>query len=314
MKTIQSYLTTILSGKLTTYEVRVLMKIVQRYQKTIGANHIAVMKRETIPIDALNEEVQFDARDLLKEHSHHYSLLETSLLHLQKKVVSMYDNETKLWLSAALVTAAEVNHETGRVRISVAPWLVHLILNFSLGYSSYDIAKALELKNPNTVRLYMLTSNLKHPYTLSLDYLRLWLGVGEKQYRQNADFIKRCILPAAKDLEKQNMNGFDVRIVKEGRKINGITFVPVKREPETTNQVLAKAPLSVFVNKQLRRILYEECGFSREEAERNKKTITAFGSMPDWDKQITHIITIARKQRAGKGYIIQSMKNAIKKG
>lgn len=314
MKTIQSYLTTILSGKLTTYEVRVLMKIVQRYQRTIGANHIAVMKRENIPIDALNEEVTFDARDLLKEHSHHYSLLENSLLHLQKKVVSMYDNDTKLWLSAALVTSAEVNHENGRVRISVAPWLVHLILNFSLGYSSYDIAKALELKNPNTVRLYMLTSNLKHSYTLPLDYLRMWLGIGEDQYKQNADFIKRCIQPAANDLEKAKMNGFDIRIEKEGRRIKGVTFIPVKREQETTNQVLAKAPLSAFVNSQLRKVLYDECGFTRVETERNKKTIAAFGSLPDWADQITHIITFARKQRAGKGYIITSMKNAIKKG
>lgn len=311
MKAIQSYLTTIMRGRMNTYEVRVLLKIVQRAQKVIGGQYISKISKSQIPTDALSTELTFSAKELLKDHSHHYTELHQTLEEMEKKVISYYDNLDKTWRSSPLVQAAEVNHETGTVRLSVSPWLYRTIVDFSHGFSRYDLQSALQLTSANTVRLYMLTSNLKEPFTLSISYLRMWLGIEDNQYKLNADFIKRCLLPAAAELEKQHLNGYNLLTKKTGRKITHVTFVPVKREEESTTEVLAKMNISDWVSRQIYKTLVEEGGFLREELNRHKSTIIAFSRLQDWDSRLAKIIAYQRRRRADKGYIIKSMKNAL---
>ena len=96
---------------------------------------------------------------------------------------------------------------SGILRFSVAHWLVDYILDFTRGVCRYDLQVALSFRSAYVARIYMLCAGQTSKFVVSVSFLKTFLGVEEK-YKQTAMFLRRCIDPAVKEIEKKNVSGF----------------------------------------------------------------------------------------------------------
>jgi len=76
------------------------------------------------------------------------------------------------------------------------------------------------------MRFYELFANQKTPLIYSVTDLKIMFGL-EKKYKLTADFIKRVIDTAQKELNEKSPYSFEYKPLKTGRKITRINFYPV---------------------------------------------------------------------------------------
>lgn len=322
-KVVQSYNITTLHAKLTTLQVRIMARIVEKCQPTIRAQ--AKSLREAIekgqlnsPSDIVGEkqiDFAFTAKELLNTNTHNYSQLRKAINDLQKRVVEYYDFDAKKWYSAALISAAEMETNTGRTILTCPAWLLGYICNFNRGASYYDIVKALQLRRSASARLYMLLGGQSMPITYKVEELRAILGATEK-YAQTRDLIKRLIEPARKELEENNYNGFSYTTNKESdaknAAVKSITFHPIKREAQNEASLLARLTAKNIIPEALHDYMLGQLHFTSKELGANKRTLAAFAKRSTWREDFIRIVDRARKKNKGKGYIINAIKGVVK--
>lgn len=313
MQVSQSYLSCIMQGRLSVYALRLFLQIVRQANEVLEgtlskqfigqqADYKTVSCRFAVPI-----------LDVLSEGSQHYEEVKAAALELEKKVVTYYDSSRKTWLSSPMIYAVAIRDGAGVVEFQAAEWVLKLILNFTQGFSHYQFTNAMQLTSSYSVRLYILTASMSRPITYKIDFLRKMLGVDDK-YAQNRDFLKRCILPAAADLESRKLNGFEVVVQKDRGKLDSVLLKPVKREPISVEALTAKAGLSAWCDDSLKMYLIQQCDFSSRELSANKATLMNFCKLPNWQTIIQSIVDRQRAKRAPKGYIIGACKSAVKQG
>ena len=127
-------------------------------------------------------------------------------------------------------------------------------------------------------------------------------------------FLRRCIDPAVKEIEKKNVSGFRYETVAGQRgKIEKLVIIPVKRGQEAERRMLGQGSLSVFAPSMLIRYLTISCGFSKRELSANKEVLGELAKKEDWQEIITRIVKFARAKDNPKRYIIGSLKKELKK-
>ena len=171
--------------------------------------------------------------------------------------------------------------------------------------------KSLQLSSSYAIRLYMLTCSASRPFTFNVDVLRKWLGCQDK-YPNTSDFVKRVITASEQELQKHGFNGFHAEVNKNGKSIDSIMFIPVKRGVQISEkEAEAKVSASVLVPPLLTSTLVQMCQFSYREISANKGTLYQFSKLPGFDEKLLSIIERFRKKRASKGYIIRAMQSEI---
>ena len=127
-------------------------------------------------------------------------------------------------------------------------------------------------------------------------------------------FLRRCIDPAVKEIEKKNVSGFRYETVAGLRgKIEKLVFIPVKRGQEAERRMLGYGSLSVFAPSLLIQYLTLTCGFSKRELSANKEVLGELAKKENWQEIITRIVKFARAKDNPKRYIIGSLKKELKK-
>ena len=169
----------------------------------------------------------------------------------------------------------------------------------------------MSLKTSNAVRMYMLTCSMTRPISYSVEFLKEVLGV-PGMYTQTRDFIKRCIEPAAKELEDAGVNGFSFSPEYDGRKVAKILLRPVTRAKKSRKELTAMAGLSAWCPPAMKNYLMMSCGFTSRELSANKTTLFEFSKLQGWQDVLLMIIERQRRKRKSKGYIIAAMKLEIK--
>lgn len=310
MNVIQSYLTTIMKGDFSVYEIRIFMKVVELANSVIKGTRIAPKIGKAICADGINCNLSFPIRDVLTDGSNSYDRIKKALQALLKKVVQIYDPDKGIWKAATLINNIKVGEHDGLIRFTVPKWLLEYILNMCKGFSRYDLENALSLTSTYAVRFYWLVSSQVEPIDYTLPLLKEMLGC-QAHYKSNKDFIKRCVEPARKMLQNKNLNGFNYSKVIEKHKIQSLRIVPVKREERKPEELTARATLSAWCHPLLRQYLSFNCGFRAGELSANKVTLFNFSKLANWQDMLVRIVNRQRKARAGKGYIIAAMKHCI---
>lgn len=313
---IQSYPSAAIRGKLTTLQVRILCRIVERCQPTIKAQAASI--REAITKGRLHTPESaiygFTNRELTNTKSHNYAALKTAIKGLQEKTVQYYNYETKTWYSAAIIKEARIEEQTGRVIIESPTWLLEYICDFTHGATVYNLITALQLRKASSARLYMLLWGQKSPITWTIGQLRKLLGAEDK-YTQTRDFIKRLIEPARQEMESRQVNGFSYKLNKTSEATNAtiksITFTPITREAADEKTIIAKVNTSSLIPAALRDYLITALQFTSKEIGANKELLHAFTRRPQWQEEFGKLIDRARRKRKGKGYIINGLKGII---
>ena len=309
-KIVQGYTATMIRGDFSLYEIRILIKIVERVQSAIGdgcaKNHVGKM----LSPDGINYNFSFQIREIIPEGSKHYEEIKEALRKLQSKKFEYYDSAKNNWYSSPITYNCIVEGGTGIAKFSCSQWVVDTILDFTKGFSRYEFVSAMSLNTAYSARWYMLASSLTRPLTYKIEFLKDWLGVGDK-YKQTGDFLKRCVDPAAEELRQQGVNGFSYEKVYEGKAIKAIKLIPRKRESISQNELAAKVSVNVWINPLLMNYLSLQCGFSSRELSAHKDLLHRFTKLAYWQDALMRIVERQRRGRYSKGYIINAIKGEV---
>lgn len=311
MNVIQSYLTTIMHGDFSLYEVRIFLRIVEQANVIIDKQTLSSMLGKSFCADGINCNLTVPMRSILADNSQHYDEVKKALSRMLDKKVEYYDTDAREWRKATLINNIRVADGSGMIKFVVPKWLMELILNFvKYNFSEYDLQAALSLPTAYAVRLYWLTCSMTKPVPYSIDFLKDMLGVRDR-YKMTKDFIKRCIEPPRKILEDRKLNGFTFEKQFTGNKCTSLLFKPVKRQIEDPKRLTAKATLSAWCDPALRQYLTTQANMKVSELSAHKDELFNFGKIQGWQNKIVRIVDRARKGRKAKGYIFAAIKREV---
>lgn len=322
MDQVQSYMSVMLNGKFSVYQMRIFLQIVKRAQSLIRANggRYSDYIDKAFCMDGFNVNFAVPVQEIVGDRCHNYTPLKEAVLSMESDwIVQHYEWNKRVWRATPVIYNAEIEEQSGILRFTCANWLVQYITDFrKYGYRCYDYEIAMSLRNPNTAKMYLLTCSQDKPLTYPIDTLKKWLGVDEI-YKRPADFARRCLEPARKELEKRGVNGFAYEFAHErkGKKtsaIKGVVIKPIKRgKDKPLDAAETRADVETSIDKTLFNYLITNVGFTIKELAHIKSDLIAFTSLPDWQYKITDIITRARQKRKNHGWIIQAIRGEIKK-
>lgn len=312
---VQSYISTVMHGKMNVNEVRIFMGIVKSCQaliyKEAAARPLAGRRLDGTDLDF---ELTLSIPDLLPQNSHHYEELRRACKSLMKRVIESYDTETKTWSAGHLIDKAVINAGKGTIWVRVSEWVYANVLDFSIGGpKKYSLENALRISKGSTLRLYMLLWNQQQDITYNVEGLKKILGV-EKNYKQTTDFIKRCIEPARQELESLGINGFSYEKIKEGvnktSPVKSLRFHPLKREQESLQSVVMSLPSSAS-DSRIYDYFVTNLNFTGEEVKKFRALIMQFCNLPNWKDKLSKIVERQRAKRKNRFYIIAAIKGEV---
>lgn len=311
MNVIQSYLTTIMRGEFSLYEIRIFIKIVELANHALKGKKVSPLLGTAVTVDGISCNCSIPIKSIMTPHSNDYTKVKTAVKRLTEKKFEMYDTEKRQWHYTRLLNDVSIAEGDGKLKFVAPVWLLEYILNFVDGnFSIYDLGTALALPTAYSVRMYWLTNSMTEPVTYSVPMLRQMLGAEDK-YAKTKDFIKRCIEPARKVLEERKLNGFDFNPVMTKNKITAIRFKPIKRQEKQPAQLVAMAALSAWCAPALRNYLTTQCDFTIKELSAHKSMLMNFTAVPKWQNRLLDIVERQRKKGKGKGYIIAGMRGVV---
>lgn len=312
-KVAQGYLSTVMKGRFTQVELRFFMYIVQRAQDALDpSKKLKDIVGTCVCADGVHVKFSLPASALISDASHNYQPAKDAMHRLMKKTIEHWDYQKNIIKFTPIIYEGVIEPNTGYISFEVSRWVLDVILDFSKGFSLYFFKSAMSLKKAASMRLYMLLCNQRGPVVYSLKFLKEMFG-SANAYKQNSDFIRRIITPAKDELEQKGLNGFEFKTNIKKKKIDSITFIPVKREEEPRQSVMNAAPLHYAVPTPLQNYLKTQCNFRESDIARNKVLLYDLTKLPNWQDLLLKIVERARQKRAGNGYIINAIKGEVSK-
>lgn len=272
---IESYIFATSERNFSIYSERLLMRIVEIAQRQIaGLNFRDGTDIGQVSIGPLGDaRLEIPISSLLGKGNTNYAQAKKAILELMqspyyverpklsggKPVVDSNGLQEFELIGHQILNDCEVNVKPGMAVVNVNENTWKAILDFSKGFRKFDLNAALSLSKSCSSRMFRLISNQSKPITYSLDSLRKMWGM-EDMYPNSADFIRRTIEPAKKELDEKAPWSFTyVRNYAEGaacnqgrrgrKSITSLTFFPVRKVTNmSTSKLLGmtSSPVSVL--------------------------------------------------------------------
>lgn len=310
---IQSYILTTAKYDYSVYEKRILYRIIelmQEYTKGKSLNsRYSITKTMFDDIDVVMPASAF----LKDEKDQNYTRTKNALLSLNKKVIQYEDHQS--WGAFNLIERPVIHKIGDNISFRISPTIAKAFLDFSKGFSKYELETAMSFKSEYSMRFYELLSGQKSPITYSIDNLKIMFKIEDK-YKKVNDFFKKVIEPAKKELDEKSPYSFEYKPIKTGRRITAIKFYPVYQPNNRDMSIEAKKlQKSTSLKWDLDRLtinyLRENYVFTEEEIQNNRDLFVQAQNSGGFDllyflsEQKRNAIT----KKNPKGWII----NAIKK-
>lgn len=251
---LQSYILTMAKYDFTVYEKRILYRIVelaQDYAKQDFKDK-SNMKRVEHDLWGITEITLPFSCLLMGDKDKNHIHVRNALKSLSKKDIEFFEVDGKVsrWQSLTIIAWPEIEKDiyNTTVKFRIHPKIWDCILDFSKGYTEYELNVAISLKSSYSMRMYELISKQKKPIKRSLQSLKEMFML-EGKYDRVVDFQKRILDTAKKELDSCSPYTFTYEPYKKGRVIEGFTFYPV-RQPQFRDKELAKN--DAYANPNLR--------------------------------------------------------------
>jgi plasmid replication initiation protein len=181
------------------------------------------------------------------------------------------------WLKINWLSSCRYKKGEGSIELEISTKLRPYLLDLKSHYTSYRLKNILPLRSGYSIRIYEL---LKQYETigeryLTLEEMRTLMEISDKEYPLYANFKKKVILKAQKELLEKTDLCFDFKEKKKVRKIIGIYFF-IKRneqkEDKTIDMVMAEdsaVPASDAIKSIANIELYQrlqKLGFTSDQA------------------------------------------------
>jgi plasmid replication initiation protein len=308
---IQSYILTSARYDFSVYEKRILYRIIellQDYTSGIKLNQkYSIQKSIFDDVDIVMPITAF----LKDENDNNYHMAKKALTDLENKKIEYEDD--KMWAIFRLIERPIINRYDSLVSLRISPIIAKAFLDFSKGFSKYQLEMAMSFESIYSMRFYELLSGQSHAITYTIDNLKLMFKIQDKYDRVN-DFIKYVIQPAKKELDKKSPIGFEYKTNKIGRSIHSISFHPYRIKGNENvefekSEVAKQVSLRWDLDKLVLQYLKENYIFSDQEIRNNLELFKQAHGEMDLLLFLSNQKTNASKKTNPKGWII----NAIKK-
>ena len=264
------------SYRLSLIEAKVVLKIA------------SLIKRD----DKVFEDYHIPAKTLMKEINlgeRNYAELKKATEALVSKTATLQESDGELQISFL----ASAKHYTkgvkkGMIRFRLDPGLKPYLLQLKKKFTTFRLENTLNLRSIYAIRIYELLKQYESikKRNITLPDFRKILGIRDTEYKLYADFKRRIILPAQRELKKKTDISFEFEEIKEGRSISEIVFhiYPNKEQEKPLDlfeDVLVKKmeKVVVFSLSKMREIIERYDGekieialqYTKEKAAKNKE-------------------------------------------
>ena len=159
------------------------------------------------------------------EQDKNHRRIKEALKSLHRKTFEYLDND--VWECISIIALPKIALHSRQVSFIVDSRVWDVLLDFSRGFSRYDIEVAFRLESCYSMRFYELMACQKEPITYSIDALRRIFKLEDK-YAYTKDFIRRVVESSKLELDQKSPVSFTYSPIKEGKKITQLIFFPVK--------------------------------------------------------------------------------------
>lgn len=261
---VQSYIFTTALYDFNVYEKRVLYNLVKLAQSQIEGIKLS---SSLYKIDHAYKDyilVELPISDFLtdEEDKNHIRVKE-ALKSLHRKTFTYSDSDS--WECFSIIANPKIRLRSSKVSFIVDSRVWDVLLDFSRGFSRYDLEIAFSLESSYAMRLYEMMAGQKEPIIYSIDSLRKEFQLEDK-YKLTKDFIKRVIQSAKNELDQKSPITFTYMPIKSGKKFTRIIFFPVKQESKQIPDAFFKESVrkygtgAILSSDEIR--LLKEIGFS----------------------------------------------------
>ena len=310
---VQSYIFTTAIYDFNVYEKRVIYNLVKLAQSQIegvrlsdSLYRIDHAYREYVMIELPLSDFLTDGDD--KNHSR----VKAALRSLHQKTFTYEDNGT--WECFSIIANPRIRQRSSKVSFIVDARVWDVLLDFSRGFSRYDLKIAFTLESSYSMRLYEMMAGQKEPIAYSVDSLRREFRLEDK-YRLTKDFIRRVIESAKNELDVKSPVTFTYRPLKDGKKITRIMFFPVRQESKETGdaffrETIRKYGAGAHLSSEEKRMLID-IGFSATGIKNNLELFMECKKRLDFVYELAIISGKAREKRNPCGWCIKTLKGKL---
>lgn len=309
MEIIQSFIYSVARVRLSLYEQRILIKVIEHAQVILKGKLVknCLFRMEH---DLENVKIEIPVRYILSDGSKHYDAVKDAARSLQGRTFEYYDSEAKAWYTSPIIYNVAYVQGSGLISFYVSKMLFDVALDFSKGFCKYDLETAINLPSPYACRMYALTNSQTRPINYTISDLKRMFGV-EKKYTQTRDFILKVIEPAKKALDAAECNSFTYSRVKDGNKVIALCIAPLRRKTQDEKELASKVSVNRLITNEIAIVLISYMGFTTKELAAHKVLLHKFCQMPYAQDQIYNIERRYRKKKKSKGYVIAAIRDEV---
>ena len=135
---------------------------------------------------------------LADEDDKNHRRIKDALKSLHRKTFEYLDND--VWECISIIALPKIALHSRQVSFIVDSRVWDVLLDFSRGFSRYDLEIAFNMESSYAMRFYELMAGQKEPIAYSIDALRKEFAL-EGKYKLNKDFIRRVVDSAKSELD-----------------------------------------------------------------------------------------------------------------
>lgn len=261
---VQSYIATTAMYDFNVYEKRVMYNLVKLAQSQIEGVTISDNLHKICHDLKGYVHVTLPLSDFLSdEEDKNHRRIKEALKSLHRKTFEYLDND--VWECISIIALPKIALHSRQVSFIVDSRVWDVLLDFSRGFSRYDIEVAFKLESCYSMRFYELMACQKEPLTYSIDALRRIFKL-ENKYTFTKDFIRRVIDASKQELDQKSPVTFTYAPIKDGKRITQLIFFPVRQsftqsDDDEHRRLIRKYGTSAVLTADERRFL-EEIGFT----------------------------------------------------
>lgn len=307
---IQSYLLTTAKYDFSVHEKRILYRLVEMVQYALEGKKLnAGYKIKELPSKDRVITMPISAF-LQNEMDENYTRVKKALRDLRNKTFEYDDGQ--IWQLIGIIEKPNFDR-AGWVEFELQPKVFDAILNFSQGFRKYELKTAMGFESHYSMRFYEIFSNQNQVITYNISTLKTMFGIDNKYKGRPADFIRRVIIPAKKELDEKSPYSFNYKEIKEGRKIVSILFTPVfikkNQDPELELEKLKKqTSVHWDLDRLIINYLRQNLLFTDNEIKNNRDLFKQASEELDLIYELSVLQGRARNKKNPKGYIINALK------
>lgn len=322
---IQSYTMTASRFNFGIYSQRLLVRICEATQSYLAGRRLGSDDRRHL-VEEKDEVVKLriPVKDVLPVGDRtNYTAAKEQIKALQSQTLEYEDSS--VWYSTVFLNSVKFIKGESIIELVISSEVWYALMDFSRGFTRYELAVAFRLKSAYSLRFYQIISNNTRPISYDYDDLVNMLGL-KGRYRKPSDFRKRVIEPVKKELDSCSPWTFTFEEISRSRNgrgrnaIVGFVFKPVYqskyRDPELQQRELSKGVscsglIPGGLSRETKDYMMNTLEFSFKEIQNNLYLLDRAADSFDLDDFLRTIAPRALRTENPKGYVINAVKSEL---